>query len=345
MAIHPHFLFASASVYKEPQPWNRAFTISAGVHAALFLLFILTQTGRHSPAPTVLTEVKFVDRATFMAASNPKAPAGGAVAAPGKAPVAGERAPAGPVRSDPGVKSPETATGAYSDAGKSTSENAAPGAVGPMSGPIVALNDLGNIGVRKGALREASGRAGATGSGGRGLVLPDGTAGGKGITLNKEGLADIQKRETALGAPLLSAGMGRSADGRALALKPVGEKKKATFESLKSNPLEDDKWGKQKGPFSMEGPLKYRKIVRMELPPYPRWAEEKALEASVSIRLWVDPKGRVREDMYLERTSGFSELDHLAMDALRKFVFVAMPPEAAQEDEWGVATFRFELRK
>ena len=95
----------------------------------------------------------------------------------------------------------------------------------------------------------------------------------------------------------------------------------------------------------MEGPLKYRKILKMELPPYPRWAEEKGLEMSVSIRLWVDAKGKVKDNMYLEKTSGYSELDHTAMDALKKFIFVQIPSDQAQDDEWGVATFRFELKK
>jgi TonB family protein len=95
----------------------------------------------------------------------------------------------------------------------------------------------------------------------------------------------------------------------------------------------------------MEGPLKYRKILKMELPPYPRWAEEQGLEASVSFRLWVDPRGRVKENLYLEKASGSGELDALAKQALQRFVFVPIPEGQPQEDEWGVATFRFEFRK
>jgi TonB family protein len=124
----------------------------------------------------------------------------------------------------------------------------------------------------------------------------------------------------------------------------LGQKRKTAIESLKANPLDDGKWGKNTGPFSMEGPLKYRKILKMELPPYPRWAEEKGLEASVSIRLWVDPRGKVKENMYLEKTSGYSEIDHVAMEALMNFKFVPIPSDLTQEDEWGVATFRFELK-
>jgi TonB family protein len=151
-----------------------------------------------------------------------------------------------------------------------------------------------------------------------------------------------------VGSPIVSQGAlgsGASTSGRLLGDTELANRKKRTVESLKSNPLDDEKWGKQKGPFSMEGPLKYRKILKMELPTYPRWAEEQGVEASISIRLWVSPDGHVKDNMYLERTTGYSELDHMAMDALKKFVFVPLPSEQEQTDEWGVATFRFELKK
>ena len=124
-----------------------------------------------------------------------------------------------------------------------------------------------------------------------------------------------------------------------------GESRKLSYESLKANPLEKQDWGQRKGPFSIEGPLKYRKILKMELPPYPRWAEEKAIEAAVSFRLWVDPRGKVKDNFYLEKTSGYSALDELAKESLRRFVFVPLPTDQPQDDEWGVATFRFELKK
>jgi TonB family protein len=131
---------------------------------------------------------------------------------------------------------------------------------------------------------------------------------------------------------------------------PIGETltapRKTAIETLSTTPIEKDSWGKKGGPFSMEGPLKYRRIKVMQMPPYPRWAEEKGIEATVSFRLWVDPKGKVRpEKVYLEKTSGYSELDAAAKDSLIKFVFVPIPDGQPAEDEWGVATFKFELKK
>ncbi|OVE78069.1 hypothetical protein BVX98_01455, partial [bacterium F11] len=174
----------------------------------------------------------------------------------------------------------------------------------------------------------------------------DGDNSGK-IALDTMDLDELKKQESSIGSPLVSQNVvSGSLPGRVKQLaRANNRKKKATMEYLKTNPLDKDMWGKSKGPFSMEGPLKYRKILKMELPPYPRWAEEKGLEASVSIRLWVNPKGRVIDNMYLEKTTGYSELDHLAMEALRRFIFVSLPDDQLQEDEWGVATFRYELRK
>ena len=186
--------------------------------------------------------------------------------------------------------------------------------------------------------------------GGGGLSLPTGKKNQKGdtIALVKGDLSDIKRRESSVGVPIVSrrlVGGGLKGSQKKLLKAQPGQKKRASLEKLKANPLEKSRWGQKKGPFSMEGPLKYRKIKKMDLPPYPRWAEEKAIEASVSIRLWVDPKGRVKDNMYLEKASGYGELDTLAKDALRKFIFVSLPDDQVQEDEWGVATFRFELRE
>jgi TonB family protein len=173
---------------------------------------------------------------------------------------------------------------------------------------------------------------------------------GNAVALSKENLSDIQKRQPGMGVTLSRSGLAeggvRAGGGMPMASGAGVKERKINFESLKANPNEKMDWGNQKGPFSMEGPLKYRKIVKFTPPPYPRWAEEQGIETSVSYRLWVDPRGRVRDNnMYLEKASGYSEIDNLARDALLKMIFVPLPPETAQEDEWGIATFRFELKK
>jgi TonB family protein len=220
----------------------------------------------------------------------------------------------------------------------------------PLSGPIVALDEFGLVGRSKGALKPFAART--EGRPGSGPSLPLGNEqnqSGPQVVLSRQSTGDLRKAESSLGTPLFSE-KGAVTEGmkgrlKELASGAVGDGSKARMEHLKANPLDKDKWGNKKGPFSIEGPLKYRKILKMELPPYPRWAEEKAIEAAVSIRLWVDSKGIVKDNMYLEKTSGYNELDYLAKEALMKFIFVPIPKDQTQEDEWGVATFRFELVK
>lgn len=334
-----------AAPYQDPQSWKRAYGYSLGGHGALVALFFLLAMNAHRLPTTVLTEVNFIEASVPDKAVTEEAvqignggsfsadSAGRAVKAKNEVYTAGE----GPVRV--GVQG-------------SLPTGRATGAMGsnvPLSGPIVADEPIGWIGRKTGALVELPTRTG--GSVGSGVKGKGESAGAMGepIALSRMGVDDIRKKEAGIGAPLISGSVvagSLSASAKGLAgISAPGEKRRASMESLKANPLDRDKWGKQKGPFSMEGPLKYRKILKMELPPYPRWAEERALEASVSIRLWVNPKGRVLDNMYLEKTSGYSELDHLAMEAIQKFVFVTLPDNQAQEDEWGVATFRFELKK
>lgn len=348
-AIDTIFLYSRPA--REAQPWNRALSYSGFAHAAL-IAFLLLMKATQAPFPVaVLTEVNLIER--------PAAPAAAV-----RQPVAAANETA---RGVPRGVSPDSqvlksrlevnASGA-APAGTGTTDAAGAkagttaGSVAPLSGPIVTSETLGFVGRRTGALVELTHRAGgATGAAVAGL--PRGSQkSAEPIALGKMGVDEIRRRESSIGTPLVSEnvladGIGvLGGRGKGLANAADGaEKRRAALESLKANPLDDDKWGKQKGPFSMEGPLKYRKILKMELPPYPRWAEEKAIEASVSIRLWVDARGRVKDNMYLEKTSGYSELDHVAMEALKGFLFVSIPAGASQEDEWGVATFRFELKR
>lgn len=243
------------------------------------------------------------------------------------------------------------------------------------SAPIATIpSDFGAIGRKKVELAPLAGRVGKqgtdSGAGGGGASgnmrqVPGliGTGDGK-ANLNVDarrmggGQGDVE-----LGVPLFASvgggggagnrgtgyGTGEAGSlgggGRAGSTQLLGNPKaKPGLEKLMSNPKGAESWGDKKGPFSIEGPLKYRKILQKELPIYPRWAEEKGITASVSIRIWAAPNGKVKTNMYLEKTSGYTELDRLAKEAIAKFVFIALPREQDQEDEWGIATFRFELK-
>lgn len=90
------------------------------------------------------------------------------------------------------------------------------------------------------------------------------------------------------------------------------------------------------------GQLSKRGKKKTFLPVYPAWAEKEGIEADVAIRFTVSSQGEVI-DAYIERTSGYKELDKLALIAIRNWVFVPLPEDATQENQWGIITFKFRL--
>ncbi|MEK7275138.1 MAG: energy transducer TonB, partial [Candidatus Desantisbacteria bacterium] len=91
------------------------------------------------------------------------------------------------------------------------------------------------------------------------------------------------------------------------------------------------------------GQLSKRGKKKTFLPIYPVWAEKEGIEADVSIHIIVSPQGEV-VDAYVERTSGQKELDRLALIAIRNWVFVSLPEDIAQENQWGIIIFKFRLQ-
>ena len=99
----------------------------------------------------------------------------------------------------------------------------------------------------------------------------------------------------------------------------------------------------EKKGIEIEGPLAHRKVVSYFAPEFPQWAkDQRILEAEVLIKFWVSSDGEVLPDMYIERTSGYERLDHLAMDSLKKWKFSSL---AGDEKQWGIITFRFILEE
>ncbi len=89
---------------------------------------------------------------------------------------------------------------------------------------------------------------------------------------------------------------------------------------------------------SREGPITGRRIERWIQPDYPEWAEKKGIEGEVKLKCWVLPSGEVSE-VEVWRTSGWSELDKCASEALKKWKFESIE---GKEIQWGIVTFCFE---
>lgn len=92
----------------------------------------------------------------------------------------------------------------------------------------------------------------------------------------------------------------------------------------------------------IEGPLAKRKVAAYYVPPFPDWARSRGiLEASASVKFYVDNNGAVLDNAAVERSSGYGELDRLALEAIKKWRFE--PLSGAPSRQWGIITFRFVL--
>lgn len=95
--------------------------------------------------------------------------------------------------------------------------------------------------------------------------------------------------------------------------------------------------------FEITGPLSKRTILHKVLPSYPEWAEKEGIEAGVRIHFVVLSNGKVKDNIYVVRTSGYPFMDKLVMEALRDWLFASLKGDIYGKEEWGVLTFYFSL--
>ncbi|MFA5141053.1 MAG: TonB family protein [Elusimicrobiota bacterium] len=95
--------------------------------------------------------------------------------------------------------------------------------------------------------------------------------------------------------------------------------------------------------WSLDGPAGNRRLVRRAVPPCPAWVSERSLDLSVQVKFQVLEDGKIKRGRVIRKTSGFPDIDRLAMEALDKWLFEAIPEKAADRtpDTWGIVTFRF----
>ena len=162
----------------------------------------------------------------------------------------------------------------------------------------------------------------------------------KGINVGKKSSWLPSKQAPIVSASKFARRTSIKARGGALADMPTIKKKVAKKESPKfdTSNLNIQRRGSA---FRIFGPLKDRAILKKYLPRYPRWAEEQGLEANVTLHFFVMPGGSVKGNLYVEQSSGYAEMDRLAMKALQAFQFA---PIASGEEQEGVIIFYFRLR-
>ncbi|MEA1964308.1 MAG: TonB family protein [Candidatus Aerophobetes bacterium] len=92
-------------------------------------------------------------------------------------------------------------------------------------------------------------------------------------------------------------------------------------------------------PLGIKGPAGGRKILRQVNPIYPASAEKKGTTGKLELKFWVLPTGEVSETR-VHKTSGWSEFDKSASQALRKWKF---EPIKGEERQWGIISFIFRI--
>lgn len=91
----------------------------------------------------------------------------------------------------------------------------------------------------------------------------------------------------------------------------------------------------RRAPFQIEG--LNRQAVQTVLPSY-----SEQVNAVIRVRITVAPSGRITRRIPLIK--GNAALEQAVMDALLNWRFNPLPPNAPQEEQTGVVTFRFQLR-
>jgi TonB family protein len=94
------------------------------------------------------------------------------------------------------------------------------------------------------------------------------------------------------------------------------------------------------GSAQLAGPVADRDLESYVTPEYPDWAKREGVEASVTLYFLVRPDGRVKENVLVDKTSGFGDFDENAVKALLAWRFEAIN---STKEQWGSITFNFRL--
>jgi TonB family protein len=94
---------------------------------------------------------------------------------------------------------------------------------------------------------------------------------------------------------------------------------------------------------SLAGQVQGRQLLSHPLPEYPDWAKRDGVEVVVQLYFTVLPEGRVKENILIERTSGYEDFDRRAREALAAWKFQELASGQSGE-QWGRIAFKYRLR-
>lgn len=93
---------------------------------------------------------------------------------------------------------------------------------------------------------------------------------------------------------------------------------------------------------SLVGPVADRMLISYGRPGYPDWAKREGIEGAVDLYFIVLPNGKVKENILVQKTSGFEDFDRNAIDALLAWKFEPLDGGRTGE-QWGAITFEYQL--
>ena len=182
----------------------------------------------------------------------------------------------------------------------------------------------------KGIKKISTGFFGTGGGTGGGDGAGHGSGGGGGALTDKGG-----------GTGTGLSGVGGAFDGIPSDVSGGGGRQSGSLSGIGSGGGGGSGTGGGKSPFEITGPLSGRKILYLQLPPYPDWAREKGLIATVSLRFYVFHTGVVKNNITVSRSSGYQKLDDAALKALSEWRFEPLPSSQYGQEQWGLITFKF----
>lgn len=103
--------------------------------------------------------------------------------------------------------------------------------------------------------------------------------------------------------------------------------------------------GSPDGRADLEGQLAARGVKRKVFPPYPEWAKKQGVEGIVRYRITVLPNGLLKDDVTVETTSGYRDMDRIVYEALIQWEFDPLPASVAQVEQTGVVQFNFNFQQ
>lgn len=127
-------------------------------------------------------------------------------------------------------------------------------------------------------------------------------------------------------------------------LQELSQEVAAESKERRSLPREEEPTSNIGVTVRISGQISNRRIIRSISPEYPEDARKGGIEGVVSLHLTVMPDGSIKDNVYVEETSGHRSLDRVAMRAVKEWLFAPLAPDVAQVEQWGIITVVFKLQ-